>query len=362
MRQVLQKWLSRYFADEEALILLLILAISLVVIVTLGDVLAPVIASVIVAFLLQGVIAKLVDYKVPQLAAVIIAFLLFVGISCAVIFIVLPLVWQQLTAFFAELPRMFSQVQAYLSVLPDQYPDLISEEQIKQWIGLISERIGQFGQVIVSFSLSTLPNIVAVLIYLVLIPILVFFFLKDSSLILAWFGSFLPKERPLMNTVWREMNDQCANYVRGKAIEILVVGVASYITFAAMGLNYAALLGLLVGLSVVVPYIGAALVTIPVAMVALFQWGWTGDFFYLLLAYGVVQTLDGNILVPLLFSEAVNMHPVAIILAVLVFGAFWGLWGVFFAIPLATLIKALLNAWPGGAQLTNELTNEKISE
>ena len=360
MQQVLKKWLSRYFADEEALLLLLILAASLALIVTLGGVLAPVIASVIVAFMLQGVIALLVRYKVPQLAAVIIAFLLFVGISAAVILIVLPLVWQQLTAFFTELPRMFAQVQAYLSVLPDEYPELISEQQMQQWIGLVSERMGQFGEVVVSFSLSTLPNIVALLIYLVLIPILVFFFLKDASLILSWFGSFLPKERPLMNRVWSEMTLQCANYVRGKAVEILVVGVASYIAFAALGLNYAALLGLLVGLSVVVPYVGAALVTIPVAMVALFQWGWTGDFFYLLAAYAVIQALDGNVLVPLLFSEAVDMHPVAIIMAVLIFGALWGLWGVFFAIPLATLVKALLNAWPNGVQLQNEEAENSI--
>jgi putative permease len=62
--------------------------------------------------------------------------------------------------------------------------------------------------------------------------------------------------------------------------------------------------------------------------------------------YVVIQGLDGNVLVPLLFSEAVNLHPVAIILAILFFGGIWGLWGVFFAIPLATLIKAIINAWP----------------
>jgi putative permease len=65
-----------------------------------------------------------------------------------------------------------------------------------------------------------------------------------------------------------------------------------------------------------------------------------------MLAYGVIQALDGNVLVPLLFSEAVNLHPVAIIVAVLFFGGLWGVWGVFFAIPLATLVKAVLYAWP----------------
>ena len=78
----------------------------------------------------------------------------------------------------------------------------------------------------------------------------------------------------------------------------------------------------------------------------MFQWGWGTDFFYLLGVYAIIQALDGNVLVPLLFSEAVNLHPVAIILAVLAFGGVWGFWGVFFAIPLATLVKAVLYAWP----------------
>ena len=128
--------------------------------------------------------------------------------------------------------------------------------------------------------------------------------------------------------------------------EIIIVGIVTYIVFAFMGIRYAPLLGVLVGLSVVIPYIGAAAVTLPVALIAYFQWGFSNQFAYLMLAYGIIQALDGNLLVPWLFSEAVNLHPVAIIIAVLVFGGFWGVWGVFFAIPLATLVKAVLHAWP----------------
>ena len=149
-----------------------------------------------------------------------------------------------------------------------------------------------------------------------------------------------------MRQIWSEMNQQIANYVRGKFIEIIIVGGVSSIVFSLLGLNYALLLGILVGLSVLIPYIGALVVTVPVAMIAFFQWGWSNEFIYVLVAYGVIQMLDGNVLVPILFSEAVNLHPVAIILAVLVFGGLWGFWGVFFAIPLATLCKAVLNAWP----------------
>ena len=89
------------------------------------------------------------------------------------------------------------------------------------------------------------------------------------------------------------------------------------------------LLAVIVGLSVLIPYIGAVMVTIPVAIIAYFQWGLTSEFAWLLAAYGIIQALDGNVLVPLLFSEVVNLHPVAIILAILVFGGLWGFWGIF---------------------------------
>jgi putative permease len=138
--------------------------------------------------------------------------------------------------------------------------------------------------------------------------------------------------------------------VRGKAIEILIVGTVTYIAFLLLGVNYAALLALLVGLSVLIPYIGATVVTIPVLLVGYMQWGFSNEFFWLFGIYGVIQFLDGNVLIPVLFSEVVNLHPVFIIISVLLFGGIWGFWGVFFAIPLATLVKAVFNAWPRKAQ------------
>ncbi len=120
----------------------------------------------------------------------------------------------------------------------------------------------------------------------------------------------------------------------------------TYFALKMIGLEYAALLSLLVGFSVVIPYVGAAVVTIPIAMVGLFQFGWSDEFFWLMVVYLVIQTIDGNVLVPLLFSEVVDLHPVTIMLAVLVFGGIWGMWGVFFAIPLAIVLNAIMKSWP----------------
>ena len=134
--------------------------------------------------------------------------------------------------------------------------------------------------------------------------------------------------------------------MRGKAVEIIIVGSFAWMVFSLFGLNYALLLATLTGVSVLVPYLGALVVTLPVALVAAAQWGVGSEMAWVVFAYGVIQALDGNVLVPVLFSEAVDLHPVAIIVAVLFFGGIWGFWGVFFAIPLATVVNAVIQAWP----------------
>ena len=227
--------------------------------------------------------------------------------------------------------------------LSQQYPNIVSEDSIKELVLGLSGEISNLGQNILSTSFASIPVIIT---YLILVPLMIFFFLKDKFQILEWMSRFLPSERPLITHLWHEMDDQIGNYIRGKVYEIIIVGASSYIVFTFFGLNYASLLALIVGLSVLIPYIGAATVTVPIALVGFFQWGLVPDFYWLLFWYLVLQFLDGNVLVPILFSDAVNLHPVAIIAAILIFGGLWGFWGVFFAIPLATLVKALINIWP----------------
>ena len=346
MFKVLRDWVQRYFSDEEAVVLAVLLFLAFTAVLTLGGMLAPVLAGMVLAYLMQGLVVSLERLRVPGGVAVGLVFALFMGLLLVFILVVVPLLWHQLITLFNELPGMLAKWQSLLLLLPERYPHLVSDEQVLQAIEAARGEIGKFGQWALTFSLSSLPLLVNIMIYLVLVPILVFFFLKDRQMIGRWVRGYLPRERALITRVAQDMNRQIANYIRGKVIEIFICGGVTYIAFVTLGLNYAALLALLVGLSVVVPYVGAVVVTVPVALIALFQWGWSDQFIYLMAVYGIIQTLDGNVLVPLLFSEAVNLHPVAIICAVLLFGGLWGFWGIFFAIPLATLFKAVLDAWP----------------
>jgi putative permease len=348
MLKVFKSWVQRYFSDEEAVVLAVVLALGFGIIISFGNKLAPLLTGLVLAYLLQGLVTQLRRWNVPHRLSVWIVFVLFVGVLGTLLGVIAPLVWRQMFNLFNELPRMLTEWQSQLMHLPERYPAFVSEEQITRLIYTASGEFGQLGQWLLSQSLASLPMLLTILVYLILVPILVFFFLMDNQKITGWMVGHLPRERRLMTRVWTEMNQQIANYIRGKVVEILIVGAVSYVCFAVLGVNYAALLAVVVGLSVLVPYIGATVATIPVAMIGLFQWGLSNEFMILMIVYGVIQALDGNVLVPILFSEAVNLHPVAIIASVLIFGGLWGFWGVFFAIPLATLFKAVLYAWPRG--------------
>ncbi len=346
MLEIFEKWYRRYLFEEESILLLVLLTISVILLMTIGDILTPVLAAIVLAYLMQGVAGQLERHGMPQGLGVAITYIVFVGVFFGVTLGLLPLVWQQLLSLAGEMPRILEKVRQFLGVLPEQYPDLISQAQLSGAVNMAQTELAGLGQTIVTRTLASIPGVLTVLVYMILIPLLVFFFLKDRDQILGWLGEFLPAERPLLRSIWNETNLQFANYARGKVLEVIIVGLVTYFSFIWLGLNYAALLALLVGLSVIIPYIGAALVTVPVVLVAFFQWGVGNEFYALFAVYVIIQTLDGNVLVPFLFSEAVNLHPVAIIMAVLFFGGIWGLWGVFFAIPLATFVKAIINAWP----------------
>jgi putative permease len=258
----------------------------------------------------------------------------------------LPQLYNQTRELITELPLMLAEAQTALLTLPVKYPELFTETQIKEMVTTLRDDMAEIGKSVLTWSLSSVVGAITLLVYLILVPLLVFFFMKDKGMIILWLGRYLPRDRALLDVVWVDVDRQIGNYIRGKFIEIFIIWLVCLITFVWFGLNFAMLLAVLVGLSVIIPYIGASVVTLPVAAVAYFQWGLTSDFYWVLASYLVIQALDGNALVPLLFSEVVNLHPIAIIVAILVFGGLWGFWGVFFAIPLATLVQAVLKAWP----------------
>ena len=354
MISVFGRWYRRKFSDPDAAMLLILILLTTAVLLLWGGLIMPVLVAAVIAYLLDWPVCRLVNVGVSRTLACVVVMLGFITITILTLIGLVPIISKQSVNLIQETPPIWQKAQEWILTLPDKYPDYVQVYQIHQMMEGLNDKLVEVGETLISASFSNIANLAALLVYVILVPLMVFFMLKDKLFFLDSISRLLPKERRLITQVGHEMNSQIANYIRGKVIEIIIVGAVSCVTFVLMDLRYAILLGVLVGFSVLIPYIGAAVVTIPVAVVAMFQWGISPEFWYLMIAYGIIQALDGNLLVPLLFSEAVSLHPLYIIVAVLVFGGLWGFWGVFFAIPLATLVKAVITAWSSNPVIVPE--------
>lgn len=339
-------WFRRTLSDPQIVLLGVVLLAALFLLLVAGPMLGPAIASLIVAYLLEGLVGMLERWGLPRLAAVIVVFLLFLGGMLTLFFVLVPLLLAQIAELAQQIPGIFSAGQELLLNFLRSHPELIEEGQVRLAIDRVRGEVLAFGQNLLLYSVTWVPELVTVATYLLLVPMMVFFFLKDKARILGWFLGFLPPDRPLLDRVWAEVSAKVGGYVRGKAYEILIVSVVTYFLFLALDLRFAALLAAVTGVLTLVPYVGAVAASIPVLLVAYYQWGFSEELLWLAGTYGLLHLLDGYVLQPLLLGGLVDLHPIAVVIALLVFGGTWGFWGLFFAIPLASVVQAVLDAWP----------------
>ena len=351
MFELFQTWYKKKLGNPHSAALLGILLCGFGIIYFFSDLIMPLLVAIVFAYLLDTPIRVLTQkFKLPRTLSIVIVLGSTLSLLALFITVLLPNLWNQTVGFVRDLPNMFNLLNTWLQALPEHYPELVDYAMLDSLMTSLRAKILGYGESLLTFSLNSLVSLVGLGIYAFLVPLMVFFMIKDKKELINSLSRFLPRNRTLASKVWREMQQQIANYIRGKLIEILVVTAVTYLIFMIFSLNYPLLLSVAVGISVLVPYVGAVIVTIPVALVAVFQFGDQSTFWYIMAAYVISQLLDGNLLVPLLFSEAVNLHPLTIIVAVLIFGGLWGFWGVFFAIPLATLVKAVINSWPSNEE------------
>ena len=347
MFKFFKDWYESHLTDPNQVALaLIILSITLITYILLSTV-APILVAIILAYMLEGVVGRINDSsKAKRESIVLVVYISFIIIAIVTLFSLIPIMLEQLTLLIKALPSMLERGKGLVLDFTSQNNNFISEEQLNVLFSTINSEISMAGGSIISYSLASAGSILEIMVYMLIVPILIFFFLYDKKEIHTWFKNFFPEKLDLSKKAYAELDLKIGNYIRCKFIEIIIVWFASTLFFAIFGLNYSLLLGFLCGLSVIIPYVGAIAVTIPIFFIAYFQWGITSYFWYIVIIHVLIQVLDGNVVVPVLFSDAVNLHPLAILISILFFGTIWGIWGVFFAIPLAVLLNTLLNIWP----------------
>ena len=244
--------------------------------------------------------------------------------------------------------RIARELNDIVIKLPEPLPSMVTLDLLERAVR--SLRVGATKQIATLMSTQLMPSVVNAftwLVYLIVVPIFTFLMLYNKHELQNTARQFLlPNNQELMRKFWPSMHQQIAGYIRGKILHIIIISIANTLAFMALGVNYALLLGVGVGLSVVIPYVGAVIIAVPVVLVAIFQFGFSTELMWVLIIYTVIQLLDSNILTPMLFAKAMSLDAFSILAAIMIFGGLWGFWGVFFAIPLATFIKTLITRWP----------------
>jgi putative permease len=346
MIKLIKDWYTDNFTDPNQVSLALVLIFSIIVTYILVQTIAPILVAIVLAYMLEGLVQHLMKITTAtRHFSVIIVFFLFLIISILTLFMLLPLLLDQLTLLVKSLPEIFNKSKQLILGFYDENEYIPKDYIDNIFLGLQGET-SKVGNSIFTFSLASAGGLFAIIVYAILVPIMIFFMLFDKETINSWIARFFPKKLELTRRAYSELNLKIGNYIRCKFIEIMIVWISSFILFFVLGLNYSLLLSFLCGLSVIIPYVGMIAVTIPIILVAYFQWALGSEFWYVIIGHLLIQAVDGNVVVPILFSDAVNIHPFAILLSILFFGSVWGIWGVFFAIPLAVLISTILNVWP----------------
>ena len=345
MFDYLKGFFRNYFYEEEQFAALFLLIIAGVLLYFVGSTITPIFVSILIAYLLNGVMNFFESKNYSKKIAFYFSFTIFL-VFYFIVLVSLPYVTGQIASLLNELPAIVAFVENLFDNLMTRYPNFFTTEQVEEIFASSTSFIPSIAEQVLIQLNTGFSAIMNALIFLILTPILVFFFLKDKSEMLSYVTYFLPNKRILLSQIWNDLNTQLFGYVRGKALEMLIVGSVTTLAFLILGVNYSVILGILVGMSVLIPLFGAILVTIPVVAIGLFQWGLDTSFFIFLFIYLLIQILDGNVLFPLLMGNEVNLHPVLIILAILVFGGIWGFWGLLLAVPIATLIRAVFKVWP----------------
>lgn len=244
--------------------------------------------------------------------------------------------------------RIAHEIHDIVVNLPEPIPSMVTLQMLERYVqGARVAATNKIADLMRTKLMPSVFNAFTWLVYFIIVPIFTFLMLYDKQSLQRRAATFLlPNNQKLMKEFWPSLHGQIAGYIRGKILHIIIISCANTVAFMLMGVNYAMLLGVGVGLSVVIPYVGAVIIAVPVVLVAIFQFGFSSSLMWVLVIYTVIQLLDSNVLTPMLFSKAMNLDAFSILAAILIFGNLWGFWGVFFAIPLATFIKTLIVRWP----------------
>jgi predicted PurR-regulated permease PerM len=349
----------------------------------LKPVVIPLAVAGILAYLLDPVVCWLTRRRIPRLWAVVTVFATILAILASLVLWVVPTIHDQGETFSRKLPVYSKQAQAlvlstidrikHVAELPVFQPkspaaDAADPFNVNTYISnsvneginwLQSNATGLVGSIgkFIQSGIGSAWGVLGVLLSLVLVPVFLFFFLNDGPQIAATWSNYLPlRASPLKNEIvslLSEINSYLISFFRGQLLVSLIDGLLIGLALLIMGLDFALLIGILVGVLGLIPYLGMLICWIPAVLMATAQFGDWGHPLAVTIIFIVANQVDGLLIAPKIVGESVGLHPLTVIISVLAWSiVLGGLLGALLAVPLTATLKVLLKRyfWDKSAQ------------
>ena len=310
----------------------------------INTIISSIITPIIVAYVFYYMLNPLVNFfskKISRFSASLLA--IFVGIITVLIVIigVVPIIVEQTQNLITAMPRYVEIVKGYL----EEYSDNAYVQVVVEYVNTnlnaskISERLITIATSVAQGIVSSISSTASVL---VTMPFVLFFLLKDASKFNKFVISILPKklEKPVAETI-DEIDDKVGSYIQGQMLVSLCIGVMLFIGYNVIGLHYGFSLATIAAFLSIVPYLGPVIAITPAMLVAA-STSWV-MVVKMLVVWGVVQFLEGNIISPNIMGRSMNMHPLTVIFVILIGVNISGVVGAILGIPVYSILKVLIS-------------------
>ena len=310
----------------------------------INTIISSIITPIIVAYVFYYMLNPLVNFfskKISRFSASLLAILVGVITVLIVIIGVVPIIVEQTQNLITALPRYIEIVKGYLEEYSDNAYVQVVVEYVNTNLNVskISQRLISIATSIAQGVVSSISSTASVLITM---PFVLFFLLKDASQFNKFVISLLPKkfEKSVAETI-DEIDDKVGSYIQGQMLVSLCIGVMLFIGYNVIGLHYAFSLATIAAFLSIVPYLGPAIAITPAMLVAA-STSWV-MVVKMLVVWGIVQFLEGNIIAPNIMGRSMNMHPLTVIFVILIGVNISGVVGAILGIPVYSILKVLIS-------------------
>ncbi|PLX92245.1 MAG: AI-2E family transporter [Desulfuromonas sp.] len=302
----------------------------------------PLLLTLVVTFLLDPLVNLFEGEKISRTTSIFIVYLLLAGIGTLLVSLILPHGMETWLALKQDLPRYTAR---FTSLLSDFQTRLHQLAPFVDGYDLPAKGRALAERFVAELLLQTPRSAMTLGSLLILVPLFTFFFLRDGQRMLRLGVALTPNRHfEMVHDLSYLISRQLSQFIRGRIIEAIIVGLVVTAGLACTDIRYAPLLGAIAGIANLIPYVGPIIGMIPGILIALVDLGIGGEFWWILTVYILIAQVivDSFILIPIFISRVSNLHPLWVILAILMGGKLSGVIGMIIGVPVASIIKMTL--------------------